>query len=156
MPYTPGTQTVGKPILRGLEGRIPPNEIRIQARFAGRVTHRGNVPCGKDRRGRTFSTRCPEWKIRGFFWWSQQDPNLCPIDVNDALYPWGQMNQRLMKVADGACSPASAVEINLDCLTCVAVRSAAAQTVHFWKSPDRPCICEYRYERLWVSRRRSW
>ena len=24
------------------------------------------------------------------------------------------------------------------------------------QSPDRPCICEYRYERLWVSRRRSW
>ena len=35
MPYTPGTQTVGKPILRGLEGRIPPNEIRIRAENPG-------------------------------------------------------------------------------------------------------------------------
>lgn len=82
-------------------------------------------------------------------WWSQQDPNLCPHRCERCALSMGPDEPTI----DEGCRWSLLTCFgcwNMDCLTCVAVRSAAAQTVHFWKSPDRPCICEYRYERLCV------
>lgn len=78
-------------------------------RVSPAASHTGETcPAEKAGAGGLFLHAAPNGKFEAFSGGRNRTRTCAPIDV---LYPWGQMNQRLMKVADGACSHASAVEI---------------------------------------------